>query len=39
MRRALGTFRHMTARQPALDVGLGVHRDPVSPVCSASAVV
>src|SRR5882724_3571388 len=30
VRGARGPFRHMTARQPALDVRLGVHRDPVA---------
>ena len=35
MRRAFGPLRHVTARQPALDVGLGVHRETCFPLtCS-----
>src|SRR5437879_850995 len=36
MRGARSTFRHVTARQPRLDVGLGRHREPVSPAFSLS---
>src|SRR3982074_2906000 len=34
MRRPFRALRHMTARQSLLDVGLGVHREPVSPANS-----
>ena len=34
MRRPFRVLRQMTARQPALDAGLGVHREPVSPTHS-----
>jgi hypothetical protein len=31
MGRPLRAFRHVTAREPLFDVGLGVHREPVLP--------
>src|SRR5258708_12871290 len=34
MRRPFRALRHVTARQPLLDAGLGVHREPVSPAIS-----